>query len=184
LTSLDATCSSKRVWPATADVRLDIDPRARPDVVGDATRLPFANGSFDTVYCDPPHFIRFNHDRAWQTQFGPNGHRGRRRYKRFSSWPNKAAWRAFVDASLREFHRVLKPRGRLVWKIPDGTRSHGRMADRRDVMNAATGYFRLVDFEYHLSDGLLSRSNVRMGKRVTVVFELTLERRRRRTLTS
>ena len=36
-------------------VRLDIDPRTRPDVVGDAWLPPFAERSFDTVVLDPPY---------------------------------------------------------------------------------------------------------------------------------
>jgi hypothetical protein len=36
-------------------VRLDIDPRTRPDVLGDAWMPPFLEGSFDTVVLDPPY---------------------------------------------------------------------------------------------------------------------------------
>jgi hypothetical protein len=37
-------------------VRMDIDPRVRPDVIGDAWMPPFAENSFDTVVLDPPYF--------------------------------------------------------------------------------------------------------------------------------
>jgi len=46
------------------DVRFDSDPANKPDVVGDAAKLPFADESFDSVLCDPPYNGKFqwNHD--------------------------------------------------------------------------------------------------------------------------
>src|SRR5437899_8658011 len=54
---LDATVNRGRFWvgsfrPVTG---LDIDERHDPDVVGDNTNMPFADGSFDVVVYDPPH---------------------------------------------------------------------------------------------------------------------------------
>jgi len=43
------------------DVRLDIDPNNKPDVVGDASALPFPDASFASVLCDPP----YNGDYGW-----------------------------------------------------------------------------------------------------------------------
>lgn len=37
-------------------VRLDIDPKTRPHVIGDAWMPPFAMASFETVILDPPYF--------------------------------------------------------------------------------------------------------------------------------
>jgi len=37
------------------DVRADIDPSVNPDVIADIQDNPFDDGSFDTVYCDPPY---------------------------------------------------------------------------------------------------------------------------------
>ncbi len=46
------------------DVRFDLDPATGADVRGDAARLPFMDGAFLTVLCDPPYNGRFqwNHD--------------------------------------------------------------------------------------------------------------------------
>jgi 16S rRNA G966 N2-methylase RsmD len=46
------------------DVRADIDASVSPHVFCDAAKLPFANGSFDSVLCDPPYNGNFqrNHD--------------------------------------------------------------------------------------------------------------------------
>lgn len=39
------------------DVRADIDPQFKPDVICDLFRPPFKHQSFDTVICDPPFAI-------------------------------------------------------------------------------------------------------------------------------
>jgi hypothetical protein len=46
------------------DIRFDIDPLHGPNVLGDVTRLPFADASVDTVLIDPPYTgkFQFNHD--------------------------------------------------------------------------------------------------------------------------
>jgi hypothetical protein len=46
------------------DVRLDADATNSPDVIGDAANLPFDDGSFESVLCDPPYNgkMQWNHD--------------------------------------------------------------------------------------------------------------------------
>lgn len=46
------------------DVRFDNDRNNKPDVVGDAAKLPFKDESFESVLCDPPYNGKFqwNHD--------------------------------------------------------------------------------------------------------------------------
>lgn len=175
--SLDATCSLKRRWPEKADVRLDIDPAARPDVLANAERLPFTEGSFAEVWCDPPHFVRFDGDRAWVRQFDDALDPRRAKYSRFSAWPNRATWLRFCARSAREFARVLRVGGRLMYKVPDGSRSHRRVIDYREVIRALhMAGLTLETFNVSVSDGLLSRANVRRGRRPTLVFYLEFEK--------
>jgi len=174
---LDATCSLKRLWPERADVRMDIDLHARPDVRADATRLPFRDESFTEVYCDPPHFIRFNGDHTWQTQFDGRNYQ-RAEYSRFSSWPNKRAWLHFLDLSMVEFERVLRPMGNLHYKVPDGSRSHGRVVHYEDVLNAAESVgLESKPWKAYISGGFLSNANVRRGRAASTIFELCLYKR-------
>jgi hypothetical protein len=46
------------------DIRLDLDVRHKPTVIADAAKLPFKDGSFTTVLCDPPYSgkLQWNHD--------------------------------------------------------------------------------------------------------------------------
>jgi hypothetical protein len=46
------------------DVRFDNDPENEPDVIGDASNLPFDDMQFNSVLCDPPYNGKFqwNHD--------------------------------------------------------------------------------------------------------------------------
>jgi len=46
------------------DYRLDLDISNKPAIIADASRLCFAEDSFDTVLCDPPYNGKFqwNHD--------------------------------------------------------------------------------------------------------------------------
>lgn len=50
------TCLHLFGGAADFGVRLDLDPRTRPDVIGDAFLPPFAKNSFDAVILDPPYY--------------------------------------------------------------------------------------------------------------------------------
>src|SRR5208282_2413275 len=112
---LDATCSLRRLWPEFADVRMDINPAAKPDVVASCLDIPFGSGTFKMVYCDPPHLVGAG--KVWRAQIMGKGNLG----ERFSAFDSMAAWREFAVKATAEFHRVLKPRGLLLWKLMDGS---------------------------------------------------------------
>lgn len=47
--SLNVCCGESKI----GDVRVDIDPAMKPDIVADMNELPFEENSFDTVISDP-----------------------------------------------------------------------------------------------------------------------------------
>lgn len=58
--SLHACCGLSKL----GNVRLDLDENNNPDVICDASNMPFSDNSFDTILCDPPYNGKFqwNHD--------------------------------------------------------------------------------------------------------------------------
>lgn len=166
--SLDSTCSAKRVWPAEATLRMDRSPAAKPDILADARHLPFKDGVFDRVYCDPPHRLgrHFGVDKADENV---------RDYDRFQFWPNREAFYSFLKEVDPEFWRVLKPRGKLVFKLPDGDRSHQTMVDRSAIYHLRR--FDLINDERVVSAGFFARANVKKGSGRSYIHILTLSRR-------
>jgi hypothetical protein len=112
---LDTTCSSKRAWPAVADVRMDAAVSSHPEVLANAMHLPFRGGSFDRVYCDPPHLI--DHTDWHSTRSGGLYFPG---LLRFRKWETAVQYRAFLAAVNIEFARVLCHRGQLHFKTLEG----------------------------------------------------------------
>lgn len=169
---LDATCSQYRKWPSHADVRMDILLSVRPDIVADACHLPFKDGCFSEIYCDPPHMVAFDGDVSWKQDWDS---RLPTSFRRFSYWKNRVEWRRFLMASGREFYRVLIPSGKLHYKVPDGSRSHGRMIDVTEVRQL-TGFIVLRD-ETVQGNSIISRVNQKRGCRATMVHYVTLMKR-------
>lgn len=168
---LDATCSRARRWPLRADMRIDVAMAALPDVLADASRLPFKGSTFARVYCDPPHMVAFDGDISWREDWGAKLPVG---FRRFSYWQNRAKWLAFLHESGKEFHRVLIPGGTLHYKVPDGSRSHGRMIDVSEVRSLAG--FRVINDIAVRSQSVLSRTNVKRRCSPTIVHYLTMKR--------
>jgi len=54
-TTLHVCCGMSKI----GDLRVDIDPMVKPDMICDVMELPFRAGSFETIICDPP-FSLFN----------------------------------------------------------------------------------------------------------------------------
>ena len=171
--TLDATCSSKRIWPAHADVRIDISPAAKPDFLMDARRTAFRDGTFAEIYCDPPHNVFPPSAVGFAAEH--TGARGNPNYTRFSAWPSRAAWFEFLDGVNREFARILRPDGVLRFKCPDGTRTHSRSIARRDLT-------RLTNCECAADELVAQRGpfaaiNRKMGRVVTPMHIVAFKKR-------
>ena len=121
LNTLDATCSVHRRWPKRADVRMDIDPAARPDILADVRQMPFGDGTFSRVYFDPP----FNIYRTGSVRDLRVRRTEKAEYQRFGHYENRSAWLDFLLAASHEVRRVLRPRGHWVVKCSHGIRECG-----------------------------------------------------------
>ncbi len=134
---LDTTCSSKRNWPKRADIRLDISPDAKPDVLCDNSKLPFRDCVFDELYCDPPHAIGSSYSKL----FARNPWMAR-----FSFWKNKQELLDWLSDINVEFARIMKYNGKLFFKSSNSNKSSG-MLDYHWVINSLSNFELMQDLK-------------------------------------
>jgi SAM-dependent methyltransferase len=129
---LDATVNAGRFWRGSGRkiIGLDLDPRHRPAVIGDNTRMPFAPGCMDVIVYDPPHVPNQGRDQRkdFNTRFGlviksgpENGYCFAHLYPRFAA----------------EAYRVLRPEGILLCKVADYVHNHRTQWAHIDMVQAA-----------------------------------------------
>ena len=116
---LDATVNQGRFWAGSSRpvVGLDIDPKHKPDVVGDNRAMPFPADEFDVVVYDPPHVPNQGKDRVkdFNKRFGLGGK---------SAAENGYNFSHLYPPFVAEAYRVLKPEGVLFCKIADYIHGH------------------------------------------------------------
>lgn len=129
---LDATVNKGRFWrnskrPVTG---LDIDPRNKPNVVGDNTLMPFPDEDFDVVVYDPPHVPNQGKDnkKDFNKRFG---------LVLRSHKENGYTFSHTFPPLLREAFRVLRPEGVLLCKIADYVHHHRYQWAHIELVNAA-----------------------------------------------
>lgn len=129
---LDATVNRGRFWrgsrrPVTG---MDIDPRFKPDVVGDNTKMPFEASSFDVVVYDPPHIPNQGKDneKDFNDRFG---------LVIKSPKENGYSFSHTFPPFLREAFRVLRAEGILLCKIADYVHHHRYQWAHIEFVNAA-----------------------------------------------
>lgn len=129
---LDATVNEGRFWKGSTRkiVGLDIDPKFKPDVVGDNREMPFNNESFDVIVYDPPHVPNQGKDKKkdFNDRFGlvlkspaTNGYNFTHLYPPF----------------VAEAFRVLRPEGILFCKIADYVHGHRFQWAHVELLKAA-----------------------------------------------
>lgn len=126
---LDATCSFSHAgqrtprWPAHASIRMDVRKVVKPDLVADARFLPFRDGVFSAIYCDPPHLMRKGVSSSLIARRRLEGRMRPDPWTLYGSWPSRNDWLDFVRRANPEFARCLNPKGRLHYKVTD---NHGK----------------------------------------------------------
>ena len=135
---LDATCSFGRVWPAFATLRIDRRKVVRPDIVADDCYLPFKDGIFSAIYCDPPHLIRTDgwlanappgvSFRAWKDE---RANISGEDVSLYGKWGTREEWESYLRATDKEFDRTLSQNGELHYKLTHG--ADRRITKRKDI---------------------------------------------------
>ena len=180
---VDTTCSTKRLWPKFADIRLDVNPEVHPDVVADTRRLPFHDNCIGVLYCDPPHLVKSdkNHfnffDDSVYNKLNQEMKKGINGYRRFFRWHGMKEYRSWLNLSATEFYRVLKPGGVVHYKTTDGSRSHGntiRVDDAKEVF--CQRGFVLMEDDVHVSTGYLAKLNTKHYGSVTLTHYLIFQK--------
>ena len=110
---LDATCSLAKIWPRYASIRMDIRKEVNPDIVASACYLPFRDGIFNKIFCDPPHII----DVRITSKSSPLGSKMK---ARFGYWSHPREWKKFIQLTNQEFKRCMKLEASLEYKVVDG----------------------------------------------------------------
>ena len=116
---LDSTCSDKKIWPRFASIRMDIRRDVNPDIVASACYLPFRDGIFQEIYCDPPHYISKEGFGFTHRPFKGLEHL-KKDFERFGYWKTKEEFLSFLSQVNREFVRTLKRNSLLNFKIACG----------------------------------------------------------------
>jgi len=129
---LDATVNAGRFWSGSTRpvTGMDIDPKHKPDVVGDNTDMPFDDGSFDVIVYDPPHIPNQGKDnkKDFTSRFG---------LVIKSSLKQGYNFNHLYPPFVSEAFRVLKKNGILFCKIADYVHGHRFQWAHVEFINAA-----------------------------------------------
>ena len=131
---LDATHNAGRMWKGSKRrvVSMDIDPRYKPDIVGDNRIMKgVPSGKFGVVVYDPPHVGPQGRDKSskrFDVDFGAFVECGKEH-----DWNLSYLYPPF----LRQAKRVLKPDGLLLAKITDMVNNHKSKWPHCDFMRMA-----------------------------------------------
>jgi hypothetical protein len=130
---LDATVNAGRFWEGSdfPVVGMDIEARHRPEIVGDNTRMPFADECFDVVVYDPPHVPNQGADKSkdFNDRFG---------LVLKSSARNGYNFSHMFPPFVQEAYRILEPEGIMLAKIADYVHGHRFQWAHVELIQCAT----------------------------------------------
>lgn len=130
---LDCTYNTGKMWKKSSykPVRMDINADLELDIVGDFTKMPFENESFDIIVFDPPHLptnaASENSSKIWEKQYGITSEGEGREGDNVNGM--------FLPF-LKEAKRVLKHGGIVLAKIADLVHNHRQQFQQVDFINA------------------------------------------------
>jgi len=115
--------------------KFDIDPQRDNVTRASSTALPLADQSINTAVFDPP-FLTYikaarDHDSVMAKRYG-------------GYWTYDELAAHYID-TIKEAHRIIKPKGALVFKCQDIVHNHKLHPTHINVTKWADGLFRLKD---------------------------------------
>lgn len=119
---------------AEPTLKYDIDPQTTDTIKADSANLPLSDNSLGSVVFDPPFLTYIRAGR---------GH-GSIMSGRYGGYWTYGELEAHYKDTLNEIHRVLKPKGILVFKCQDIIHNHKMHPTHLNIVNWAIGY-RLKD---------------------------------------
>jgi len=136
---------SPEEWPAH---RFDLDDTLKNCVTASSTALPLSDGNLGSIVFDPPFLTYVRQNRT--------GNGNMVMSKRFSGYWRYDELEAHYRDSLREFARVLKPKGVVVFKCQDIIHNHRMHPTHINVVNWG------AEFGFRLADLFILAANHRM----------------------
>lgn len=130
---LDCTYNTGKMWKGSTykPIRMDIDSSYDLDFVGDFTKMPFEDKSFDVIVFDPPHLptsaASTNSSKIWEKTYGITSSGKGREGDNISG--------LFVPFLL-EAKRVLRKNGIVLSKICDIIHNHAFQWHSVDFVNS------------------------------------------------
>jgi len=117
--------------------KFDIEPQTEDVLQSDCRQLPMEDNSLNNLMFDPPFLATTGKSLKEKS--------GNIINKRFSVFPNEKALHSFYIESLKEFYRILKKDGILIFKCQDKVSSGKQYFSHVFIMNEAIklGYYPL-----------------------------------------
>ena len=118
---LDCTYNTGKMWKGLNlnPFRMDINPQLELDIIGDFTRMPFRDKTFDVLVFDPPHLpthaASSNSSKMWESSYGITSTGLGREGDNVTG---------MFEPFLLEAGRVLKENGIVLAKIADLIHNH------------------------------------------------------------
>lgn len=93
--------------------KFDIIPQTKDTIQADARNLPLENESLNCIMFDPPFLATKG------KSLKENNHNNNKINKRFGVYPTEEELHQFYVDAMKEFYRILKPKGILIFKCQD-----------------------------------------------------------------
>jgi len=112
--------------------RYDLAPQMPEVTQADCRKLPHADNSIESINFDPP-FLATSLSKD-QADYDKNSNRILNRFGFYKNMPE--LWQFYYD-SLKEFHRILKPAGILIFKCQDTISGGEQYLSHIEIINQA-----------------------------------------------